>query len=234
MQNSIALSTNYSEYRAANGHTPMRDNTVPVARGLAELMGWGGFGVMVCDANGRVRMANRAALAIVAKRQTLVLRDGRVRALRRSDDARLREALADMAATLPASRASREIALSIPCATGAAPLGVLVLAAMEDEPLTAPGDVLVLLNERDTKVSLVPELLVASYGFTRREAFVAAEIANGFTVQETAERLNIAEQTVRKHLRKLFEKTNTNRQAELVGMLRSGVELFATRESPLG
>ena len=95
-----------------------------------------------------------------------------------------------------------------------------MIAALEETPADdACVQILVLLKPRRSPVS--------AYGFTRREARVAAEIANGNSVQQTAINLNIAEQTVRKHLRKRFEKTGTGRQAELVGMLQSGVEVFA-------
>ena len=45
----------------------------------------------------------------------------------------------------------------------------------------------------------------------------------GFDLRRAADRLGVAVHTVRTHLRLVFEKTNTHRQAELVRILLRGV-----------
>lgn len=59
--------------------------------------------------------------------------------------------------------------------------------------------------------------MVASvFGLTRAEQRVFEEIAAGQSVEQAAERLGIAVSTIRTHLLRLFAKTETSRQSDLV------------------
>ena len=50
----------------------------------------------------------------------------------------------------------------------------------------------------------------------------AALLASGYRLEQVAEILGIAYETVRKHLKQIFGKTGTYRQAELVRILVTG------------
>lgn len=62
----------------------------------------------------------------------------------------------------------------------------------------------------------------AGFGLTRAELQVAALLAQGKTLLQIAADLGISRATVAFHLRHIFQKTDTNRQAELVAMLLRG------------
>jgi len=62
----------------------------------------------------------------------------------------------------------------------------------------------------------------ADFGLTRAELQVAALLAQGKTLLQIAADLGISRATVAFHLRHIFQKTDTNRQAELVAMLLRG------------
>jgi len=55
----------------------------------------------------------------------------------------------------------------------------------------------------------------AAYGLTARETQVAVAIASGATIPDMVRRLEISVNTVKTHLRRVYEKTGTNRQADL-------------------
>jgi DNA-binding CsgD family transcriptional regulator len=57
------------------------------------------------------------------------------------------------------------------------------------------------------------------FDLTDREAAVAVLIAEGLSLEEVARHLRIQRGTVRNHLKGVFEKTGTHRQAELVALL---------------
>ncbi|MEJ1161194.1 helix-turn-helix transcriptional regulator [Prosthecomicrobium sp. N25] len=82
-----------------------------------------------------------------------------------------------------------------------------------------PRLALVLIRERSAPASLDPRSIEGLSGLTKAEARVAAEIAAGRTVAEAGRTLGISRETVRTHLKRIFEKTGCRRQAELVAFL---------------
>jgi DNA-binding CsgD family transcriptional regulator len=75
-------------------------------------------------------------------------------------------------------------------------------------------------------------LLRALYGLTPAEQQVAGQVLCGLPPARAAERLGIAHETARSHLRSIFAKTGVSRQADLV-RLALGAPLFAA-EAPTG
>lgn len=61
-----------------------------------------------------------------------------------------------------------------------------------------------------------------SFGMTRSEHQVASLLIQGKTLAQIAHELEISRTTVAFHLRHIFQKTRTNRQAELVALLLQG------------
>jgi DNA-binding CsgD family transcriptional regulator len=59
------------------------------------------------------------------------------------------------------------------------------------------------------------------FGFTVREASLAASLASGRSVREAAEDAGIAYSTMRTYLENVFRKTETRQQSQLVALLRS-------------
>ncbi len=59
------------------------------------------------------------------------------------------------------------------------------------------------------------------FGFTVREANLAASLASGHSVKEAAEDVGIAYSTMRTYLENVFRKTETRQQSQLVALLRS-------------
>jgi len=60
------------------------------------------------------------------------------------------------------------------------------------------------------------EVLRALFGLTETESRVAWQLANGDSPEQAAERLAIAPSTLRHHLERIFVKTGTRRQSDLV------------------
>jgi DNA-binding CsgD family transcriptional regulator len=61
--------------------------------------------------------------------------------------------------------------------------------------------------------------IMDAYGLTQAEARVALAASSGNTVGETARLLNLSPNTIKTHLRRVFAKTGTGRQAELSGLI---------------
>lgn len=65
------------------------------------------------------------------------------------------------------------------------------------------------------------ELLQRLFGLTPQEAAVTNALVDGKAVRDVASDMHISTETVRTHLRSIFAKTNINRQAELVRLIKT-------------
>lgn len=72
-------------------------------------------------------------------------------------------------------------------------------------------------RERTTDVSA--EALFQRFGLTPAEAKVAIALTEGLQAQDMAQRFDVARTTIAFHMRNIFQKTATTRQAELVARL---------------
>jgi len=65
------------------------------------------------------------------------------------------------------------------------------------------------------------------HGLTPAETRVLSALTSGKGLAAVARKLGISRSTVHSHLDKIFQKTGTNRQAELVGLVQAGVGSLA-------
>ena len=96
---------------------------------------------------------------------------------------------------------------------GGGPASVLFLNDPVHPPRVSPGAIRDLL------------------GLTQSEAAIAAEMANGTSLVDTAARLGISPNTVRAHLRSIFAKTGVKRQSQLVQLVHHSLPGL-TRPAP--
>lgn len=78
----------------------------------------------------------------------------------------------------------------------------------------------VLVTDPDRKAGLPPEVIARMYQLTPAETRVALAVADGHRPADIAEMQGTSRTTVVFHLRNVFRKTGTGRQAELVGLFR--------------
>jgi DNA-binding CsgD family transcriptional regulator len=62
-------------------------------------------------------------------------------------------------------------------------------------------------------------LLQNTFGLTEAEARVAAALARGQNIEQIAAEFQLSPETIRTHLKKVFAKTDTSRQGELIRLL---------------
>lgn len=75
--------------------------------------------------------------------------------------------------------------------------------------------------------SLSVDLLMSIYSLTHAEAQLTRILVSGYDINEAALHLNVSVHTTRTHLKSIFKKTNTHRQAELVSTVLTGPGLIA-------
>ena len=200
-------------------------------RAAAGLEAWDrlSHGVVVLDSARRVLWTNAVAGSLLARGDGLTMRAGLLCAMAPSQDATLQRLIGEAVGTGtgPVSSAGGVLAIQRSLLAHES-LSILVSPLRLAPPMAGsmPGTPAAVVFISDPKSVAVapPRALRALYGLTRREADLAALLADGLGIGEVADRMAISMNTARSHLRQVFEKTGTRRQAELVRLLtRSGI-----------
>ncbi len=96
------------------------------------------------------------------------------------------------------------------------------LHACPAAPYTGAGAmVIVFLAGPEARPALSSEALKEMFALTATEARVAHLLASGLRPEDIAREMGVAPTTIAFHLRNVFAKTDTHRQAELVGLILS-------------
>jgi DNA-binding CsgD family transcriptional regulator len=182
-----------------------------------------GVGTVFMNAQGQVVFANHEADAALTKSDGLHVLDGELVAASAEDATRLRDAVreAALAGEQRQEQAGRAFSLSRP--SGLPPWRVLVAPLRDTQLRVGPGQADAVVFITDPTAVRLPsaELIAQSFGLTPAEARVAALLARGSGIPAVAEVLGVSTNTVRTHAARVFEKTGTERQAELVAVLLS-------------
>jgi DNA-binding CsgD family transcriptional regulator/PAS domain-containing protein len=187
---------------------------------LAEALDTASSAVFFLDRKGHVRFCNGAAERIARARDGLSVVKRELRAAQPADERALHAHIAD--ATPHGEGTSGPVLVTR--SFGRAPYRVLALPLPErHEDVTSLG-ITKLVFVVDLESRAVPGadgevILQRTYGLTPAEARVALRIARGQSPREVAEALATSWYTVRAHLRAVFAKTGTRRQAALVGLV---------------
>ena len=186
-----------------------------------------GIGVLIADARARVTYENGIAEAILRKGDGLGVDATGPRRLRAANAGQtsilhgLIGQAADGAAVFPGrDKRNGGGPLRLDRSKGG-PLVVSVLPAQAGAAWNvSPGRAaLVLIRTSEAAARSTAVDLRALYGLTAKEAAAAEAVAQGLGVKGAAESLGIMPSTLRTHLLRVFEKTGTSRQAELVTLV---------------
>jgi DNA-binding CsgD family transcriptional regulator len=178
-------------------------------------------GVLFVDLNANIMFANKAAEKFFADRD-LRQNKGRLHANSTAESATLRALIAKCAATR--TQLQQSAFVSLRREPGRSPLSLLIapLPVESSCALVAPQPMAVIfVNDPDRNNKPDAVQLRERFGMTPAEAGFAGEILKGDGIQAAADRLSISRATARTHLSRIFDKTGTRRQAELVRLLIS-------------
>jgi DNA-binding CsgD family transcriptional regulator len=180
-----------------------------------------GFGVLLLDARGRERFTNRAAEALLAARDGLLLSRRELRCALDHESRSLSAAVAGAARTGLGRDGSEGAALLVSRPSGKRPYPLLV-SPLVGVTLCAHARecaVVVLVADPDERPVGRPELLRQLHGLTKREALLAAALCSGDSLREIAQQLGMGYNTARTHLARVLSKTGARRQSDLVRLL---------------
>ena len=178
-------------------------------------------GLFLVDAQGRVVHANAAADTLLDEAAAVIMREGRFMALDRGAGAALTEALTAASAG-DASLGLRGISVPIEGRDGAhyvAHVLPLTSGARRSTGAHFAATAAVFVHRATLHTPAAPELIAKTFGLTLSELRVMLTIAKVSGVADTAAALGIGEATVKTHLQRVFAKTGTSRQADLVRLM---------------
>ena len=178
-------------------------------------------GIIFVDLDANVRFVNKAAEHYFANRD-LRQREGRLEATTSNDTATLHALIAKYC-TSGIQHRPGELAF-VRRQAGRSPLSLLIAPLPVENPfpiMAFKPMAAIFITDPDKVIKPPPLQLQEKFGLTPAEANFATEIAKGDGIQAAADRLSISRATARTHLSRIFDKTGTQRQAELVRVLLS-------------
>ena len=135
----------------------------------------------------------------------------------------LRQALTG---TAPVEGAAVIEAMSVTRPSGRSKLGILIKTiplGQWSESRQRPAAAVFLRDPESNAAQPSQDLVRRLFGLTRMESQLALLLAEGFTLDEAAEKMNVRRNTARTHLRSIFCKTGVTRQTMLVRLLLNSV-----------
>jgi DNA-binding CsgD family transcriptional regulator len=204
--------------RRALALTDIVGTAAPRAAELEDVLDGLRTGVFLADAEGRVLHANAAGNEMLAEGGAMRTRNGRLSPADLTAASALSQALeAAGNGMLPAGDNGRGISMA---ASDGSHFAVHLLPLSGRDRRATPGAAAAVFVQRATQMATIaPDLVGRAFGLTPAEQRVLAHIVEAGSVAETAERLRVSETTIKTHLHRVFSKTGTARQADLVKLL---------------
>ena len=180
------------------------------------------MGVVILDGEGRVAHLNPAARRRLGPGCGVTLVADMLEWSSPAIDKQLRALRGRTHVTAGEPRRLASEMLRVPRADGLPPLEILAVS-LEGLDLAEGGAAIALfLSDADQAAETPATVLRRLYGLTAAESRVAGEVLRGSGIDEAATRLGLKRETVRTHLKHIFTKVGTTRQADLVRLLLTG------------
>ena len=217
--------------RALNLHLSIHQDRKVISlysHAMAQLM----VGVIVLDQDRNVVECNPAATAILDMADGLRIIGGQLDASYPNENRNLQRLIRDAMNHPKAAKMALTDALSVSRPSGQHSWGVVVQSIASDQWTEGKQGPCVAVFVRDAEGQAHPPIRLTQQLFqlTPAETALAIELANGLSLDEASDLLNIKRNTARAHLRSIFSKTGVRRQTELVRIFLNSVAWLGTRE----
>ena len=183
-------------------------------------------GIVLLEEDGGVKFANRLARDIAESADGFRILGDSVMFADHRIQTEVIAAARDAIASARVGRMLPGLGFAIPRSSGAPPYALMVSAlwgshlrfdlGLLDDPVAV-----LFLSDPQRPQEAPAELLQRLYGLTLAEARVLEALVAGHNLKGMAAELSITRETVRSHLKSIFDKTNTRRQIDLVKLVLS-------------
>jgi DNA-binding CsgD family transcriptional regulator/PAS domain-containing protein len=185
---------------------------------LADVLDQSPHGLFLLDATGAIQHANREAERLLAAADGLCSVGGQLSAALRGAASTLEQLIRRAASPDLTLRSGGSMSITTPLRD--APISVTV-APLRPERFgaTPAGWVLVCATDLAREVKAPDELLRQLFGLTAAEARVALALFEGASPRDAAAMLGVSFNTVRNQMTRIFEKTLTHKQSDLMRLI---------------
>ena len=178
-------------------------------------------GVVQLDRRKRIVAANDRALDVLREEEGLLDQDGMLYAHAPGDNDRLQRLLARAVPPSPGAGIAGSLPVTRPAGSLPLVLHVIPLGPREDGIPPASVAALVLVVDPGARLPLDAALVAATLDLSPAQSRVAVLLADGMPVRDIAVAIGRSENTVRWHIRRIFERQGITRLAQLVQLVRS-------------
>jgi len=187
---------------------------------LADVTDFVGVGIFLLDATAQILHANAMGQALLCAGEILRASGGRLVAVDSLADRTLREIFAVARDANDEERATKTVAVPLVATDGDRYVGhLLPLTPRNRTGVTRNAVAALFVRKATFTTPCSPEVIAKTHDLTPTELRILLAIVESSGVPEVAATLGIAESTVKTHLGRLFNKTGTNRQADLVKLV---------------
>jgi DNA-binding CsgD family transcriptional regulator len=178
--------------------------------------------IIFVDQRGEVTFVNDTAAKTLAMRDGLeVDRNGKLFASLSKDERELRAILTSVFEANGSGEIIHDGVLPISRPSHLRPLQVMItpFADSTESGFCVKRLALVVVYDPESNIDAVERILSRMYDLTPAEAKVAVLITKGRSLVEASDLLGVSHDTVRTHLKRIFNKTGTSRQSQLITLI---------------
>lgn len=177
------------------------------------------YGVILCDENNSVSWYNEKAKGIFRSDDGLSLRHGRLKTRDLGSGESIDFLLSQVVATTSGKGIDNGGFVSIVRPSGRRPYSLTVCPVTESGAWGRAAFAVIFVVDPDNPPAMPTEGFEAFFGVTPAEAKVCQALADGLSIHEAADLLELSINTVRTQVKSIFRKCGVRSQAELIRLL---------------
>lgn len=180
-------------------------------------------GYFMLDRHGRILLANSVAEKLIREQVGFGNHDGYLRLADNASGPDMRALVEQMVeARLKGGRGERSQGFRIDTRYGDPVLSVVMKSVFDIQQIEYGAAILVYVTDcRLDDMRIEAATFREIYGFTRSESRLAVLLTRGESLSEAADHLHVSINTVRTHLRGIYEKLGTNKQYKVTALLNN-------------
>ena len=192
-------------------------------RGSLDALDGLSIGIILLDDRGRILIINKAAKRTLDQNDGLAMRREGLAAGTATEHQSLWSLIGAAGSTTKKEGFSPGAQIGIVRPSGKRPLSLLVMPSSANAfpPEAGRPAVIIFVSDPEQQTQTIPGAFAQAYALTVAESRVAERLMQGETLVQAAVELGVSHNTARTHLQRIYQKTETSHQGDLVRLLVS-------------